>query len=104
LLDWAVEHKVKEIRDDIVHAYWWDYAGVGITRGRFHRRGKSELIRITPEQMDEDCAALEWYADALDSALEHGWLGLHLPRGGGNLTQWNGDAENAVERAGVDNN
>ena len=80
LLDWGEENNIRDIRNDIIHAYWWDYADVGITRGRVHLDGTSELIQITPEQLDEDCRKLELYADMLDSAVEGRWLNIYLPR------------------------
>lgn len=80
LLDWGQEHGIREIRNDIVHAYWWDYAGAGVTRGRVYRDGTSELIIVTPAQLDSDCEKLQAYADGLDSAMEMIWLNIYFPR------------------------
>jgi hypothetical protein len=80
LLDWGRANKIREIRNDIIHAYWWDYSGVGITRGRVHLDGTSEIIQVTPEQLDEDCQKLLVYADSLDEAIDGRWLSIHLPR------------------------
>lgn len=79
-LNWGQENRIREIRNDIIHAYWWDYANVGITRGRVHRDGTSELILITPAQLLDDCRKLEMFADALDSAMDDRWLNIYLPR------------------------
>jgi len=79
-LDWGQENKVRETRNDIIHAYWWDYADAGITRGRVHRDGTSELIIITPQQLVDDVDKLQRYADALDSVMDHIWLNIYLPR------------------------
>jgi hypothetical protein len=80
VLDWGQANNIRDIRNDIIHAYWWDYSDVGITRGRVYQDGTSELIQITPEQLDEDCQKLQEYADALDSAMEGIWLNVYLPR------------------------
>jgi hypothetical protein len=80
VLDWGQDNNVRDIRNDIVHAYWWDYSGVGITRGRVHMDGTSEMILISLEQFEQDCAKLEAYADMLDSAMDGLWLNIYLPR------------------------
>lgn len=80
LLDLGADLKIKELRDYIVHAYWWEYSNVGVTRGRFNRRGNRELIQVVPEQLEADCARLTWYADALESAMDSGWMNVYLPR------------------------
>jgi hypothetical protein len=80
VLDWGQANKIREIRNDIIHAYWWDYSDVGITRGRVYQDGSSELIQITPDQLDADCQKLHVYADTLDSAMDGLWLNAYLPR------------------------
>lgn len=80
VLDWGLANNIRDIRNDIIHAYWWDYSDVGITRGRVYQDGTSELIQITPKQLDEDCQKLHDYADALDSAMDGMWLNIYLPR------------------------
>lgn len=80
VLDWGRDNNIRDIRNDIIHAYWWDYSGVGITRGRYYQDGTSELIQITPEQLDEDCQKLQVYADMLDSTMDGIWLNVYLPR------------------------
>ena len=80
VLDWGSEKGIREIRNDLIHAFWWEYDGVGITRGRVHLDGTSELIQITLDQLDENCRALQDYADMLDSAIQNLWLTLYLPR------------------------
>lgn len=89
VLDWGQENNIRDIRNDIIHAYWWEYSDVGITRGRVYQNGTSELIQITPEQLDEDCQKLQAYADMLDSAVDGMWLNIYLPRrnGGGIKSQ-----------------
>ncbi|WP_130177842.1 hypothetical protein [Cryobacterium sp. SO1] len=80
VLDWGQANNIRDIRNDIIHAYWWDYSDVGITRGRVYQDGTSELIQITPEQLDEDCQKLHDYAETLDSAMDGLWLNIYLPR------------------------
>jgi hypothetical protein len=80
VLDWGQANNIRDIRNDIIHAYWWDYSDVGITRGRVYQDGTSELIQITPEQLDEDCQKLHDYADTLDSEMDGIWLNVYLPR------------------------
>lgn len=80
VLDWGEANNIRDIRNDIIHAYWWDYSDVGITRGRVYPDGTSELIQISPEQLDEDCGKLLRYADTLDSAMDGIWLNVYLPR------------------------
>ena len=80
VLDWGQANNIRDIRNDIIHAYWWDYSDVGITRGRVYQDGTSELIQITPAQLDEDCQKLHDYADTLDSAMDGIWLNVYLPR------------------------
>jgi len=89
VLDWGQENNIRDIRNDFIHAYWWDYSDVGITRGRVYQDGTSEIIQITPERLDEDCQKLQTYADMLDSAMDGMWLNIYLPRrnGGGAKTQ-----------------
>lgn len=36
ILDWAKEHRLQDRRNDVIHAEWWEYAG--LARG-FHARG-----------------------------------------------------------------
>jgi hypothetical protein len=38
VLDWGEAREVKRRRDNVVHAYWWNYAGLGARRSRFYRR------------------------------------------------------------------
>jgi hypothetical protein len=80
VLDWGQANKIRDIRNDIIHAYWWDYSDVGITRGRVYQDGTSELIQMTLEQFDADCQKLQVYADTLDSAMDGIWLNIYLPR------------------------
>jgi hypothetical protein len=80
VLNWGQANNIRDIRNDIIHAYWWDYSEVGITRGRVHLDGTSELIQVTPKQLDEDCQKLINYAETLDSAMDGLWLNVYLPR------------------------
>lgn len=93
VLDWGQANNIREIRNDIIHAYWWDYSDVGITRGRVYQDGTSELIRVTLDQLDDDCRKLRVYADTLDSAMDGIWLNVYLPRAN-KVTEREAPAEN----------
>ncbi|WP_324654097.1 hypothetical protein [Georgenia sp. H159] len=72
ILDWAERVNVKGRRDDVVHAYWWHWTGVGVTRSRFTRDGRSYTITGPLEdlrQLDRDSALIFEYARRLDDLV-----------------------------------
>lgn len=72
-LDWAEKNRIKERRDNVVHAYWWPYAGCGVRRSRFHRRTDGSLILASLTDLKEDCRLLFEYAERLDALLGTDW-------------------------------
>lgn len=73
LLDWSAEHRIKGRRDDVIHAYWWDYAECGVRRGRFRRDGTSATIIGTIKDLAEDYRLITTFAMNLDDAIERSW-------------------------------
>jgi hypothetical protein len=78
-LDWAEEQEVGEARNHIVHAAWWDYAGTGVTRSRFHLSGKSELHYLDWERLEGDCNNLQEFLRMLDEIIGDRWSRFDLP-------------------------
>lgn len=79
-LDWAEEHQIKRKRDDVVHACWWDYADIPVTRGRFNRKSDGHNIVGTMDELKttaEECAT---YAAMLEDVVGQSWLNVYLPR------------------------
>jgi hypothetical protein len=79
ILDWASDNRVKWRRDNVVHAYWWNYDGVGVFRSRFRRRDDGEQIIGTWQGLEEDSALLFRYAALLDDVLGEDWGRALLP-------------------------
>jgi hypothetical protein len=79
-MDWGAKRRVKQNRDDIVHAYWWEFADAGVTRGRFYRKGPNSVILAELTDLQRVCSDLQQYADALDALTMPEWLILYLPR------------------------
>lgn len=82
LLDWAKEKRIKELRDNVIHGSWWDYADVGIRFGRFYRNGRSSLVQSTFEDVKDGCFQMAQYSKWLDVVTGSDWLTLYLPRNG----------------------
>ena len=80
VLSWGEEHKVKKRRDDVVHAYWWTFAGCGARRSRFYRKTEGTTIGAQLEDLDEDASMLFEYAEMLDRLLWTDWPEARLPR------------------------
>jgi hypothetical protein len=81
LLDWGAKNEVKRRRDDVVHAYWWDYEGCGVRRSRFYRDGDggSATLCGTFDDLLEDLRMMVEYARALEDAMEPFWPQARLP-------------------------
>ena len=79
VLRWGEEHNVKRRRDDVVHAYWWTFAGCGARRSRFYRKTEGTTIGAQLEDLDQDASILFEYADMLDRLLGTDWPEARLP-------------------------
>jgi hypothetical protein len=80
VLDWGMQNEVKRRRDDAIHAYWWNYDGVGLHRSRFpQNRNGLELI-TTWTDLAEDAELLFQYARRLEDLLEDHWPQIILDK------------------------
>jgi hypothetical protein len=79
VLAWSVENRLKERRDNTVHAEWWDFDGVGVTRSRFFRREDGAQLLTTLEELDEDAELLSQFARRLDNLIGEDWPRAMLP-------------------------
>jgi hypothetical protein len=79
-LDWAKAEQLKRRRDNVVHSYWWIYAGLGARRSRFYRRTDGTTIDATLVDVGEDADLLFEYAERLDALLGSDWIIARLPR------------------------
>ncbi|MDX2919798.1 hypothetical protein PV702_06495 [Streptomyces sp. FL06-04B] len=80
VLDWGESNDLKRRRDDVVHASWWDWDGVGVTRSRFFRKQDGVTIVGTFEELAEDSRLLSEYAEKLDALLGTDWPQARLPQ------------------------
>ncbi|MGW0915929.1 hypothetical protein ACWD1Z_29875 [Streptomyces sp. NPDC002784] len=80
VLAWGEEHELKRRRDDVVHASWWHWDGVGVIRSRFFRKQDGTNIACTFEDLEDDAQLLFEYAHRLDSLLGADWPQARLPR------------------------
>lgn len=80
VLDWGVKERAKERRDDVIHAYWWDWADTNVTRGRFARRGRTFTIAGSLDALRHDGEVLLTFAGLLEELSGPYWLNLYLPR------------------------
>lgn len=69
----AEEAGAKQRRDDVVHAYWWNYAGMGVSRSRFTRDGRSFITTSDLATLDEDAKRIFTFAGELDDLVEGTW-------------------------------
>jgi hypothetical protein len=69
----AADSGAKRRRNDVVHAYWWDYAGGPVRRGRFRRDGTTATIVGTLEDLLLDAEILSSVAMSLDDLVEPFW-------------------------------
>lgn len=79
ILEWAARAGVKKRRDDVVHAYWWNFAEVGVTRSRFTRDGASYILFGDLEQLTADARVIFKYAQQLDDLVVSDWPQARLP-------------------------
>ena len=80
LVAWGDANRVKDRRDNVVHAYWWAFDGCGVRRARYFRKGPKAIISATLADLDEDTALLFSYADKLDQLLGDDWPVATLPK------------------------
>lgn len=73
ILTWAEREKVKKRRDDVVHAYWWHWAGVNVTRSRFTRDGQSYMLGANLEALERDAEIVFEFARRLDDLVLRVW-------------------------------
>jgi len=66
ILEWAEEKKLKDRRDNTIHASWWDFAGENVIRSRFYRRKDGAQIVGTFAELEEDAALLSEFDRRLD--------------------------------------
>ena len=78
-LDWAENNSIKKIRDNFVHASWWDYAGIGVVRTRIERKSSGSTIFGTLEQLGAQADLLHDYSAMLDNIIGDHWVNLYLP-------------------------
>ena len=79
VLAWAEQNQIKRRRDDVIHAYWWNFEGCGVMRSRFNRRKDGKQIISSLEQLEEDADLLFEYARRLDDLLGEDWPRAMLP-------------------------
>lgn len=58
VLEWGDANRVKSRRDNVVHAYWWIYAGCGARRSRFYRKKDGSTILAELSDLEDDAALL----------------------------------------------
>ncbi len=80
VLQWGESKRVKEQRDDVVHAHWWVFAGVGVRSNRFHRGQDGASVTGTMQELEDRSRLLAEYASRLDALLGEDWSRAILPR------------------------
>lgn len=80
ILDWGVKERAKKRRDDVIHAYWWDWADTNVTRGRFARGGRTSTIAGSLDALRHDGEVLLTFGGLLEELSGPYWLNLYLPR------------------------
>jgi len=79
VLEWGEANRVKERRDNVVHAYWWLYDGCGVRASRFYRKEDGAVLIGTWQELDTSAQLLFQYADLLDQLLDEDWSRALLP-------------------------
>jgi hypothetical protein len=54
VLDWGETNRVKQRRDNAIHAYWWIYDGCSVTRSRFFHDQDGTLMIGSIDDLEED--------------------------------------------------
>lgn len=78
-LEWGETKKVKDARDNLIHASWWDYAGVGVRRTRFSHGGKNNIAIGTLDDLKQTVELLGQYEIYIDDCVGQFWPRAYLP-------------------------
>jgi hypothetical protein len=62
VLEWAEKNRIKQRRDNVIHAYWWNFDGCGVVRSRFRRDQKAAIMPGSFEDLEEDAQLLFEFA------------------------------------------
>lgn len=73
VLDWAANRKVKERRDNVVHASWIEFPDLEVTGSRFTRDGESYSLTTSFEILKADAEVIVEFASRLDDLVESEW-------------------------------
>jgi hypothetical protein len=57
-MKWAEDQRLKTVRDNVVHSYWWLDGGLGTRGARHTNRGESAIVVGTQEQLHEHAEGL----------------------------------------------
>ena len=83
ILDWSASESLVTLRNNIVHAVWWDFAGLPPFMSRFNMKGEASMH--VAADLDEAFAVsslLREYVNKLDVLIRDDWFTIFLPRGG----------------------
>lgn len=78
-LTWGEENRIKSRRDNVIHAYWWNFDGCGAVRSRFYRREDGTQMIGSLEDLERDAELIFEYASRLDDLLGEEWPRTMLP-------------------------
>jgi hypothetical protein len=73
VLEWAEKNRIKQRRDNVIHAHWWNFDGCGVVRSRFRRDQKAAIMPGSFEDLEEDAQLLFEFARRLDELLGEDW-------------------------------
>lgn len=79
VLAWGQTKEVKRRRDNVVHAAWWNFDGLGVVGSRFYRKTDGTMIFSSLEDLEDDAYVLFEYARRLDDLLGEDWPRAMLP-------------------------
>jgi hypothetical protein len=79
-LDWAAEQDLANVRNDFIHANWWDYADTGVSRSRFLLGGESQLQHFTWDFIQKESDDFQEFLRMLDEIVADQWSRFYLPR------------------------
>lgn len=75
----AERRHLKEMRDHIVHGFFWDFTMPRVLLSRFKRRDDGATYIFTIQKLQAISVDLLEYADALESSLHGVWPQVMLP-------------------------
>lgn len=76
ILEWSNKRDIAGRRNSVVHSYWWHWAGVGLTRSRFTKDGKTYTVTGNLEDfrtIHRYASLLFEYARRLDNLVLSTW-------------------------------